>query len=316
MAEETAVEPQTEIDDGVQAETPGISQWEFIDRAPTRQEVLDLLGTLPPQWGVQVLEFADYVQALPASKKTKRPHNERPEIMVDTYLDVWTLYMGVAGRQHMLRQIQEQNEWSVDLEPERTTPTGIPGFLLLEPRLVYRERMIVHDKAGRCLGRKSGTAWVPFTGGKQAAGSNPFEKVETSARGRAIAAWGIGVLPGSGVASVEEMQNAGQNRAHLEAEQAQGQGRQGGGQPRRSRGELLQEALTVAEELRQERGIDEFEMRAKVGAFLSGNLGIANAYDEAKGEIAWDKVKDGQITLLVNSLRDSLRALRDAGTQV
>lgn len=325
MTKVTGADPQTDPvaaapveqqDDG-EVGVAAISQWEFLDRVPTTEEVMALLLTLPDQWGVAVADFADYVQALPSKKKVKRPAPQRPDLMVDVYLEVHTLYMSVAGRQQMLRTIQEQNQWTVDLVPEPTTPTGMPGFLAWEPRLVYREAMVVTDKDGRRLGSKSGTAWVPYTGGSQAAGSNPFEKVETSARGRALAAWGIGVLPGSGVASVEEILGAGQNRAHIDAEAGAQQGRQGGnGGARRPRGELLQEALAVAEELRQERGIDEEQMRVKIGDFLTKNLGITDAYDPVAVAVDWGKVKDGQLTLLTNSLRDSLRALRDAGTAV
>lgn len=323
MTEQTATEPQTptETPDPEQGEV-SISQWEFIDRVPTRDDVLNLLATLPPVWGINTVDFADYVQALPQRKKVKVPHPTNPALVVDQHLDCYTLYVSVAGRLKMLQAAAELHGWAVDFEPEPVTPTGAPGYISLENRIVYREYCVISEQTaagmnrdGSRLGRKSGTAWVPSSGGSNAAGSNPYEKVETSARGRAIAAWGFGVLPGSGVASVEEIQGARLNRAHLDAEEA---GNGGGrvGADRRSRTDLLQEALTTAEEVRQARGVDEDVMRQKVAHFLVENLGIARAYDADADVIRWDVVKDGQILLLLNSLRDTLRNLRDAESAV
>ena len=185
-----------------------IEQWEFVGEAPTRDRVTELLSRLPSVWGVKTVDFADYVQALPQRKKIKVPREPGSTVMIDQYLDCWTLYMSVAGRMKMLEAAAEQNGWMVDFEPEPVTPTGCPGMLQMDERVVYREYVRIEawttDEDGtpriRKLGRKSGTAWVPSRGGSGAVSSNPYEKVETSARGRAIAAWGFGVLPGSGVA--------------------------------------------------------------------------------------------------------------------
>lgn len=317
LGQESAPAAPPPVDDGVIAEV-GLTNWEFIDRVPTTEDLVALLKTLPPVWGVNTVDYADYVQALPQNKKVKVDLPGRPGVKVDEYHDCYTLYMSVAGRLKMIEAAAEKHGWAVDFEPEPITPTGVPGYISMDPRLVYREYVnIVRWTEGddmRALGRKPGTAWVPATGGKQAAGSNPYEKVETSARGRALAAWGFGVLPGSGVASVEEILGTGQNRAYLEAETATGQGRQAGA-PRKSRADLLQEALTMAEEVRQARGIDEPAMKEKLGLFLT-NLGIPAVFDPATFTIDWTRVKDGQVVLLVNSLTDTLRALRDESSAV
>jgi hypothetical protein len=196
-----------------------INAWQFFDEPPTQDRVIELLRTLAPVHGVAAVDFADYVQALPQSVKiTKRGQGGRKETETR---DTWVLYMSVAGRIKMLQQAAEDNDWEVDFEPEPVTATGTPGLLYHgDGRIVYREYVRIGSRGGETvepLGRKPGMAWVPFSGGTAAAGSNPYEKVETSARGRAIAAWGFGVLPGSGVASLEEMQGVRQNRAALEA---------------------------------------------------------------------------------------------------
>ena len=117
MSKQTEPEAVNQAD----AETT-LNNWEFIGRAPTRDEVVALLGTAELIWGVEVLDFADYVQALPQRKKIKKPHPEKPNILVEEYIEAWTIYMSVAGRQQMLRQAQELHHWRVDYRPEPVTP--------------------------------------------------------------------------------------------------------------------------------------------------------------------------------------------------
>jgi hypothetical protein len=302
---------------GVPEEQPddaaSLSVWEFIDRVPTMPEVVELLATLPV--------VADYVQGLPSSKETTIRNADGAK--VKQRHDVFTLYMSVAGRIKMCEAAAVINGWKVDFEPEPTTPTGVPGFLEAGERIVYREYVVVKqvygwgkgplvgDTEGRFplpvpvpLGRKPGTAWVPRTGGSAASGSNPYEKVETSARGRALAAWGFGVLPGSGVASLEEMRGIDENRLGIQTE-SRGQQQQGPGRP--TRGDLLQAVLTSQEELRQIRGFDEFSMKEKTAQFLTTKLGIdSKVWNLDTGEIDWSLVKDGQLQLMLNSLKESL----------
>jgi glucose-6-phosphate-specific signal transduction histidine kinase len=130
-----------------------------------------------------------------------------------------------------------------------------------------------------------------------------------------MAAWGFGVLPGSGVASLEEMLGAGQNRAAMEA-QAEAGGGGGGRQERETRESLLQRCLAASEELRQLRGISEEEAREKMAKYLHDQLGVISAYDEEAGTIDWAKVKDGQIALLTNSLVDGIQKVRAEGLDV
>jgi hypothetical protein len=287
---------------------PAISNWQFVGRAPSREDTVDLLDTLAPVYGVKTVDYADFVQALPQKLKVKKPHPENPRLVVEEYVEAYTLYVSVAGRIKMLNDAQAQAGWSVEFVPEPVTPTGIPGYLQNDDRLVYREyvRIVEHvvDDAGSRdvpLGSRPGTAWVPTKGGSNAAGSNPYEKVETSARGRALGAWGFGVLPGSGIASLEEMQNLAGNRAALDAEPV---GR--GTRQRKPRAELLSEALELMEQVRLARHQEPAEIRAKVADYLATSLGVAGAYDAAEDVLSLDRLRDGQLTILANQFRDTL----------
>lgn len=292
------------------------SNFEFVNRVPTRLEVAELLGQIPPVWGVAVQDFIDYIQALPQTKKVKKPHPQRPNLMIDESVSAYTLYVSVGGRQQMLREAQEAHGWRVDYRPEPVTPTGIPGYLSFHERLVYRTYVDIWQMLGengmlldepRLLGTRSGTAWVPEIGGKNAAGSNPYEKVETSALGRAIGAWGFGVLPGSGIATVEEMAAIAGNDQYQRQQQA------GQQQERReTREELLEATLGVIERYRSEAGKAEAEMDLKIATTLNQRLGIKEPMDPETGLIRWELVKDGQLVLLRNMIQEGLKALLDA----
>lgn len=311
-------QPEVEIPDADETATEEkVSDWEFRHVPPTVDDVRRLLETLPDAYGVRYVDYLDYVQALPQDKKitrkVKMPNGSiRKE---DEYIATWALYMGVAGRVKMLNDVAWANGWAVDFEPEPVTPTGIPGMLDYgkeSGRIVYREYLTVtpytEGKRDDAMGRRPGTAWVPYSGGKQAAGSNPVEKVETSARGRAIAAWGIGVLPGSGIASLEEMQGAAANERAMRQEAGPQQQET---QTRKSREELVEEVLTTAEQVRQTRGLDDDVMKQRLVSFLSEKLGVVSVYDAETGQIDWLKPKPGQIQLLLTSLVDALRVARN-----
>lgn len=291
-----------------------ISNWEFLVEAPTSAAVLALLATLPPVHGIRHVDYADFVQALPAKKKIKKPHPTNPRLMVDESIENWVLYMSVAGRQAMLNAAAELNDWRVEIEPEPNSPVGAPGFLSLEQRIVYREYIKIWQYLGpdhnlapeKYLGSRNGMAWVPFSGGNQAAGSNPYEKVETAARGRALGAWGFGVFPGSGIASLEEMLGVSENRDAIRAES----GERGSGPAentrRPNREALLEKALTTVEALRQATNDTEDGVTAKVGRYVSNTLGAKAAYDGERNELHWDGLKDGQLMMLEKFLSQKI----------
>lgn len=186
------------IDDGTEAVE--LQNWEFARRPPTGDEVRALLESLPAQWGVRPVDYINFVQPLPARKKVKVPVIDQSTgevrmsrgqpVTADEHIDVWTLYIGVAGRIAMLNAAAALNGWRVDLSPDPGAG-GVGGFIELTPmedlaaegksgRIVYREACSIwkanDDGTEICLGSKSGTAWVPARGGSQAAGTNPFEK--------------------------------------------------------------------------------------------------------------------------------------------
>lgn len=284
-----------------------ISQWEFLETPPTREDVIELLSTLPLVFDVAAIDFADYVQALPQKKKVQRPHPSNPNLMVDDRIECWVLYMSVAGRIKMIQVAAEKNGWRVDFTPEPTTPTGAPGLIQMgDGRIVYREYCSIVDSDGGPVGSKPGMAWVPYSGGSNAAGSNPYEKVETAARGRAIGAWGFGVFPGSGVATLEEMQNVAGNKRAMDAEQIGQQRQSRGRQPRVDREELMQRMLIVMEEFRQHRGVSEETMRQEMAHYL-GSIGVRDP--QTDDQINWSNVHDGQLQLAVNKIQQHLREL-------
>lgn len=303
---ETPEQPPAEQEDSEHGEQI-LTEWKFRGRPPTEEQVRALLATLPPVHGIQHSNYFDFVQALPAREKvyTQNPDPTKTAL-VEEYLDVWTIYMSVAGRQAMLNAAQQLNDWRVDMLPEPTVQP--PGYLDFTDKLVYRVAIKIwqpmRDGEEIYLGVRHGTAWVPPPGEKrkQAAASNPYEKVETSALGRALGAWGFGVFPGSGIASVEEMQQIRENREYLQALQT------GQAPPaRRSREEMLQEVVAVNERLRQALGWDQEQADRAVGKFVTDRLHVAKAFDAATGIIDWDALRDGHLDLLLNALREQLR---------
>lgn len=319
------------------------SNFEFIDRVPSAEEVAALLATLPQWWGVAPKDYVDYVQALPSDKKMKVPERGPGggTRKVDKYFSVVTLYFSVAGRLQMLREAQELHGWRVDFVPEPNTPSGVPGFIDLgteSGRIVYREYLEISAPVGvpkllhraddgsetsvaewQLLGRRPGMAWVPYAGGSQAKGSNPFEKVETASRGRALAAWGFGVLPGSGVASLEEMLGAATNRQAIAGETGGGERPANGGAVREKPEDLIAQILTMAEEARQIRGESEGWNLQNVRDYVRrvANIDVATVPDQDGMPLELDlsPVKPAALLIVRNGYRERLAKLRDDAEQ-
>jgi hypothetical protein len=317
---------------GTEPEPGGVelSNWEFLNRAPTSEEIVKLLAGLPMWWGVAPVEFADYVQALPSTKKVKVKKLVRgKELKVDEYVEVYSIYFSVTGRVQMLRAAQERNGWVVDFVPEPVTPTQIPGYLEHGDRLVYREYVEIwapqapaeESQAGWLigasgdgysrLGKRPGTAWVPSSGGKQAAGTNPYEKVETSARGRALGAWGIGVLPGSGIASLEEMLAITGNRAAMDAEAAViGSGTGPAEESPKTDDDLITAILTKSEDLRQRSGQTDGQMLERIAKFASercnADVVTERSEDGTPTTVDLTRLKRGQLVLMHNRIKETL----------
>lgn len=278
------------------------TSWEF-QQTPTTEDVHDKLRTLPDWWGLRPEDYIEFIQPLSQSKNFAQPGQPK------NYRTVWTLYVTVAGRIRMINDAASNDDhmWTVNFVPEPHTPTGIPGMLQFDgDRIVYREYVEILGADGGLLGRKPGTAWVPASGGGGAVASNRFEKVETSARGRAIAAWGFGVLPGSGVASLDEMLSLSEVR---QATRQQGQGRQQQ-QPRQSREEIEDDLRMKIVEFQQVSGSTDDQMKARVVEYVqrsfSKDIGVlpTGAWD-------FDVLKTGEVVLFRNRMADEVRRIKN-----
>jgi len=324
--------PDPAAENGDENELVQFGSWEFVDRIPGREEVLELLQTLPPRWGVKVADYLEYLTPLPQSKKTKVRVGKN---LVEQSVPVYVLYVSVAGREAMLQAAEELNRWRVSLVPEPVTPTGVPGWLQNdERRLVYREYCEIHEPVParppqrprpavddavdrveyQLKGRKPGTAWVPQTGGKQAAGSNPVEKVETAARGRALAAWGFGVLPGSGVASLDEIQQAAENMLAQQQRHQEGQQEQVSSSGRPTREKLLEVTMQTMEEARMLRSESEYTADQRIIDHCQRRYGVNVAKPDADPElpptVEWTRLNDGQLQLLTRAVQRSITEIR------
>ena len=305
----TRSQPKSEeADDGpvaeVAVEDQGVefTSWEFLTQ-PTTEEVFDKLKTLPDWWGLRPEAYMEFIQPLSQSKNFAQPGQQKD------YRTVWTLYITVAGRLAMIRDAANENDWQVNFAPEPVTPTGIPGMLQFDSeRIVYREYVEIIDReTGNLIGRKPGTAWVPASGGGGAVGSNRFEKVETSARGRAIAAWGFGILPGSGVASLDEMLSLSEIR---QAVQQQNQQVRSGERPRQSPEELRGELMMKIEEFAQVSGSTEEQMDQRVKSYVKTSFG-KDIDHNADGSWNFEDLKVGEIVLFRNRMISEIQRIKN-----
>lgn len=230
--------------------------------------------------------------------------------MRQEYKTVYTLYVTVAGRISMANDIADTNRWRIDLVPEPNTPSGIPGYLVWdEKHLVYREYAEIwqlnEDGTETLLGRKPGTASVPATGGSGAVESSRFEKVETSARGRALGAWGIGVLPGSGVASYEEMKEA----QRLQSAQPYPQQTQQQRKPLLNRTELLEKLRLTLAQYQDASDMTWEEVFKKVDDYAKKSFSKDLAYDE-EGRPSFDNLKDGELEIMARAIGRQAAGIR------
>lgn len=287
-----AEQPQDDVTEDVHV----ASSWEFPDDPPAPDEVRKRLEQLHDWYGgIKPVEYLDYVQPLSQKKKIKTDGG-------DEYKEMWTLYITVAGRMAAINAMADAKGWRVDFEPEPVTPTGIPGYLEYGDRIVYREYAVIYDSDDRILGRKPGTAWVPGEGGGGAVRSNRFEKVETSARGRAIAAWGIGVLPGSGVASLDEMTTAVELSKVAQITPT-------GQKIPKTKEDVVETARLVIAEYQELTGTGEQDMFDKVHAFCLQKFN-KQIERNANGAVEFGRMKIGEIAIFVNMLRGEINKYR------
>lgn len=258
-------------------------EWVFDspDAMPTQEQVLAALEAIPDQHGIRVVEFAEYVLPMGSWSNKSRTKTVR-------------LYMQVAGRLAMLHAAAAQNEWGVAVEPmlDGVFADGAPGVFVLDGKVaLLRERVTIWQGNTR-LFSATGTAAV-----KSASDSNRiprWEKAETAARGRALAALGFGVLPGSGVASLEEMELAGDAEFDVAASMP------------KEKDELLAEISQMWEALKQAKGRPDDEA-AKTLQVLA--LQIGAKVPIVDGVVDLSGMNPGQVLLLHQSVEKQHKAM-------
>lgn len=301
MANDESAANGTEIDLLDEPYVP--TSWEFPDEPPGTAQVMDKLRLIV-RWGLDFSHYVEYVQPLGQSKNVSTDKKRKD------YKTVYTLYVTVAGRISMANDLAVRNDWRIDFVPEPVTPTGIPGYLVWsEKHLVYREYAEIWEKTAdgeRLLGRKPGTASVPATGGSGAVESSRFEKVETSARGRALGAWGIGVLPGSGVASYEEMREVQRQQNATEFQQ---QYQAPAKKPIQNRDELMSKLRVSLAEYQDASGMTWEEVFTKAETYVKNTFSKQMEY-EAEGIPAFGNLKDGEVEIMARAIGKQAAGIR------
>lgn len=320
--------PQENIDETPEAASLE-SSWVFVDAPATLDEVKALLASVtvpfsggrgPSSDGISqgpelapltMDRYMPYVLPMSNNVKVKVPDANNPQRTNEEHHVQTTLYTQVAGRLAILADVAERKHWDVDVYPEPTTPTGVPGYLQMDERLVFRVYVEISVN-GRTIGKRFGTAWAKAQGGFNAEGSNPYETVETSALGRALAQWGFGILPGSGIASVEEMRLARQNIGGTPRGARGSRGAPAEATEREDRGDLITSAITKAEELRAIRGMTQDQSDEALAKWILDKFGI-EGFVNSTGGYEWQLLTDAQIAFLRNTFRDAVaKAKADA----
>jgi hypothetical protein len=237
--------------------------------------MVERLATIPPLFGIKTVAYADHV--LPMENRQKVTDNG-----VERYVDTIRLYMQVSGRVRMLADGQEKWGWDVVETQE---------YPQMDPIVLRMGISIQGDPAadGYIRGIRYGTS-------KGKGGDNAWEKMETAARGRAIGAWGFGVLPGSGIATLEEMQDAltpGVTRDERREE--------------RSRDDIELSIHAEVEKLRQLRQADPDVIKQGIVEYVRTSLGIGMEWTEGE-PLDFTRFKDGQLLLLERQVRQNIAA--------
>ena len=286
-----------------------LKKWTFEGEGnePTQDQVLDLLDSMPAIYGVPYLPYAEYVQALPSNKRVDAgPDPRNPKARQKLTIPTWTIYFTAPGRVRMLNDIAELNSWSYVETYEPHTSTGVPGLLL--PDRMYLRMYIEIFEEGVSKGRRVGTGSVPPPSErKNAAASNPIEKAETAARSRAIAAWGIGVLPGSGISSLEEVQDA--QRFQDEHRPGPGDVVESQSAPV-SRDEMRDRIIELMLQISDMRHEAETEAAERMRRYLTTKLYVPEAWDPVEEKVLWEKLSPGKLKVMLDQFEQTARMIR------
>ncbi len=147
----------------------------------TRDEILALCDRAHDVGSVKHADFADYVVVLESRRRVG-----------DEWQQVEHAYMQVEGKLAMANEDHRKQNKRLDFAE--------PKVLIDNPEQLTLQVCVTSE----LYGMRHGIATSRKKGGTSAEREFPWEIAETSAIGRALAAMGYGLLPGSGLASAED----------------------------------------------------------------------------------------------------------------
>ncbi|HEX8682303.1 MAG TPA: hypothetical protein VF707_08325 [Ardenticatenaceae bacterium] len=170
----------------------------------TREELIQVCQQAPKVGTVGHEEFVDYIVVLEQPRKVNGQWEKKE-----------TAYMSVDGKVAMANEDHRRQGKRLDFED--------PVILVDDEK----QLTLLVAVTSELYGRRHGIATSRKAGGSSAEVAHPWEIAETSAIGRALSGMGYGVIPGSGLASAEDVSRA------RETEQLPEEGaRRGNGQRR------------------------------------------------------------------------------------
>lgn len=151
----------------------------------TRDDILKLCQQSPKIGAVKHEEFIDYITVLDHNKRINGQweHSE-------------TAYMSVDGKVTMANEDHRRQAKLLQFED--------PVVLVDDEN----QLTLMVSITSEIYGRRHGIATSRRVGGSAYEMAHPWEIAETSAIGRALSAMGYGVLPGSGMASADDVSRA------------------------------------------------------------------------------------------------------------
>lgn len=292
---------------------PWIVPWEWRGAA-TVDDMMKSLESLSPVFGLRPADYAEFVLPMTNNVEIKDRQPSGRTIGTGKYESVTKLYFQVAGRQAMLRDCVDRYGWEVD-ENEMLVTEDKFSLVRMEISIrgTWNVVIVRQTDAGLFIAEPDPPIDRPVSGsrwgiGKLKGGDSAWEKAETTARGRALGAWGFGLLPGSGLASVEEMSDTeerGNGRTRSEE------------QPQMSPEDLRVALLTRMEHLRQIKDSNSGPTRVTVEQARDGMLEYVQkqlgvTLEVTEDQIDFSRLTAGQLQLLVNKYDGWIRESRKA----
>jgi len=250
--------------------------WEWREEAPSVDEVYRSLASLDPVWGVRTVDYADFVLPMDRNEKIKVGKEIK-------YVPTWRLYMQVAGRVKMANDACQNGKYGLHETIEiRETQSGEP-LVIVTVELWERDGNVPIRKGHGLASLRGGDA--------------PWMKAETAARGRALGSLGFGVLPGTGIASLDEIQIMETWGVDLRPETRDVKDR--------PRDEVIEAVIEAKEELRQLRGQDMDELDDAIGRYVLTAFSVDIRTDNG---LNWEKLNKGKLLLTHSSLLAQIEA--------